>query len=41
MFGFNAAKDLPLGLQEKISRYKALTAYSSFKLGVGIDFNLT
>lgn len=35
-----AAKDLPLELQEKISRYEALTAYTTFKLGVGIDFNL-
>lgn len=35
-----AAKDLPLQLQEKISRYEALTAYTTFKLGVGIDFNL-
>ena len=34
------AKDLPLGLQEKISRYEALNAYATFKLGAGIDFNL-
>jgi GH35 family endo-1,4-beta-xylanase len=34
------AKDLPLELQEKISRYEALTAYTTFKLGVGIDFTL-
>jgi GH35 family endo-1,4-beta-xylanase len=34
------AKDLPLGLQEKISRYEALNAYADFKLGAGIDFNL-
>jgi GH35 family endo-1,4-beta-xylanase len=35
-----AAKDLPLELQEKIARYDALTAYTTFKLGVGIDFTL-
>jgi GH35 family endo-1,4-beta-xylanase len=34
------ARDLPLGLQEKISRYEALNKYANFKLGVGIDFNL-
>ncbi len=35
-----AAKDLPLELQEKISRYEALNAYANFKLGVGIGFDL-
>jgi len=35
-----SAKDLPLGLQEAISRYDALKAYTNFKLGAGIDFNL-
>lgn len=35
-----AAKDLPLELQEKISRYESLNTYTSSKLGVGIDFNL-
>ncbi|MDR3219597.1 MAG: endo-1,4-beta-xylanase [Dysgonamonadaceae bacterium] len=34
------AAELPLQLQEKIARYEALTAYTNFKLGVGIDFNL-
>ena len=34
------AKDLPLELQEAISRYEALNAYTNFTLGVGIDFNL-
>jgi GH35 family endo-1,4-beta-xylanase len=33
-------KDLPLELQEKISRYEALNTYTNFTLGVGIDFNL-
>jgi GH35 family endo-1,4-beta-xylanase len=32
--------DLPLELQEKISRYDVLNAYTTSKLGVGIDFNL-
>ena len=31
--------ELPLALQEKISRYDVLTKYTDFKLGVGIDFN--
>ncbi|GHT76852.1 hypothetical protein AGMMS50262_16250 [Bacteroidia bacterium] len=39
-YGNVAAKDLPLGLQEAISRYEVLNAYTEFKLGVGIDFNL-
>ncbi|GHT17074.1 hypothetical protein FACS189429_0400 [Bacteroidia bacterium] len=34
------AKDLPLELQEKISRYAALNTYTEMTLGVGIDFNL-
>jgi GH35 family endo-1,4-beta-xylanase len=34
------AKDLPLELQEKISRYETLNTYTTSKLGVGIDFNL-
>lgn len=34
------SKDLPLELQEKISRYEALNTYVTYKLGVGIDFNL-
>jgi GH35 family endo-1,4-beta-xylanase len=33
-------KDLPLELQEKISRYEALNTYTNFTLGVGIDFSL-
>ncbi|MDR0812217.1 MAG: endo-1,4-beta-xylanase [Paludibacter sp.] len=33
-------EELPLQLQEQISRYEALTAYTNIKLGVGIDFNL-
>ncbi|GHV56144.1 hypothetical protein FACS1894182_02110 [Bacteroidia bacterium] len=32
--------ELPLQLQEKILRYDVLNAYTTFKLGVGIDFNL-
>jgi GH35 family endo-1,4-beta-xylanase len=35
-----AAKDLPLQLQEKISRYEALNTYTNFVLGVGIDLSL-
>ncbi|MDR2476109.1 MAG: endo-1,4-beta-xylanase, partial [Bacteroidales bacterium] len=35
-----AAEDLPLELQEKISRYDALNTYTTLKLGAGIDFNL-
>ncbi|MCL1943876.1 MAG: endo-1,4-beta-xylanase [Candidatus Azobacteroides sp.] len=35
-----AAAELPLQLQEAISRYDALKTYTDFKLGVGIDFNL-
>jgi GH35 family endo-1,4-beta-xylanase len=34
------SKDLPLQLQEKISRYEALNAYTHFTLGVGIDLSL-
>ncbi|MDR0541638.1 MAG: endo-1,4-beta-xylanase [Dysgonamonadaceae bacterium] len=33
-------KELPLELQEKISRYDALNTYTTAKLGVGVDFNL-
>jgi len=32
--------ELPLALQEKISRYDVLTAYTDFKLGAGIDFGM-
>ncbi|MDR0866809.1 MAG: endo-1,4-beta-xylanase [Candidatus Symbiothrix sp.] len=35
-----AAADLPLQLQEAISRYEVLKNYSEFILGVGIDLNL-
>ena len=37
-----AAKDLPLPLQEAISRYEMLKAYApaNFKMGAGIGFNL-
>jgi len=37
-----AAANLPLGLQEAISRYDVLKAYApvNFKMGAGIDFNL-
>jgi len=34
------ARELPLQLQEAISRYNALKTYTNFKLGVGIDFGL-
>jgi len=34
------AKDLPLALQEAISRYDALKAYTDLRLGVGMDFGL-
>ena len=33
-------KELPLELQEKISRYSTLNTYANFNLGVGIDFKL-
>jgi GH35 family endo-1,4-beta-xylanase len=35
-----AAKDLPLQLQEAISRYEVLNSYTNFTLGVGIDLSL-
>ena len=34
------AKDLPLALQEAISRYDVLKAYTDMRLGVGMDFGL-
>ncbi|MDR1654234.1 MAG: endo-1,4-beta-xylanase [Prevotellaceae bacterium] len=34
------AEDLPLALQEKISRYDALNTYTQTKLGVGISYDL-
>ncbi|MGB4413546.1 MAG: endo-1,4-beta-xylanase [Paludibacter sp.] len=35
-----AAAELPLALQEAISRYEVLNSYTNFVLGVGIDFSL-
>lgn len=35
-----AASELPLALQEAISRYDVLKSYTKFVLGVGIDFSL-
>ncbi len=39
-YGEVAASELPLALQEKISRYDILNSYTNFVLGVGIDLNL-
>jgi len=35
-----ASSELPLGLAEKISRYKELNTYTNFVLGIGIDLTM-
>ncbi|MDR0834457.1 MAG: endo-1,4-beta-xylanase [Candidatus Symbiothrix sp.] len=39
-YGDVASSELPLQLQEAISRYEVLNSYTTMTLGVGIDFNL-
>jgi endo-1,4-beta-xylanase len=38
--GEMASSELPLGLAEKITRYKELNTYTNFVLGIGIDLTL-
>ena len=39
-YGEITTSEIPLALQEKLSRYEALNTYANFTLGVGIDLSL-